>query len=118
MSDESFSRHPVVTLVVWLLGGKTLRSNESSVTWKDDHGGDIAEVMDDSKMQFTDVYGIREDDSSKENLDKKSPTSATSDTDVDENNHGDEDQGWDWYVAITPPKQEFYPRGTTQTKAS
>ena len=50
-SNVWFSRHPVVSTVLWLIGGETDPNNlnkppsASKLSWKDEHGGSIAEYI-------------------------------------------------------------------------
>lgn len=110
-----FNKHPLVATVLWALGTHTSKkefedaaeeSDRSTLTWKDDHGGHIAEYFE--KVQTTD---ITEDTShsgqsvvlkigTESRADNKTPSVDNEDTSVSP-------QSWGFYVSITPPQEQY-----------
>jgi len=52
-SQNIWNEHPIISAVLWLLGGdpnsafEDSNSTPAKLSWKDEHGGDIAEIIND-----------------------------------------------------------------------
>ena len=130
--------HPVVSTVLWMLGHKkrTSRPEESNSTlsWKDDHGGKIAEYLSEvqQKAPATSSNGttlLTQAELSSKSRHLTGPTNQDMMVAemrrlgaVNGANGGEGDSEspflpspqWGQYVPITPPEQEMFSKATVQ----
>lgn len=141
----SFNKHPVVSAILWILGTEIQTSpqnnvdddsKENTLSWKDDHGGHIAEYMSriqikrENSTNFSQMMSSAYSDTnvSIRNNRDISPTTVTSTSHVNSKNteylnqvnnayqyngkSNDEDISnaspqWGFYVSITPPQENY-----------
>ena len=132
----SWSAHPVVSTVLWMLGHDTkvsraARNEEnnrsSALSWRDDHGGHIAEYILEIQGKPQDLSGTTE------NTDLSQQSTRLRSVDQTDamvaqirrlglsSNPGDESPQytthspqWGFYVPITPPETEMYSKANVQ----
>ena len=121
---RSFNDHPIVSTVLWILGHHVKKQNPppqenkaSMLSWKDDHGGHIAEYImevqaktgSDSCTITTEKTG--EVSSESQQLGIKRHTKSwmpPPGTGAGEESPALPSPQWGFYVPITPPEQEMY----------
>ena len=93
--SPSIMQHPVISVVLWLFGGKQsnriVETKKGVVKWKDDRG---------MEHNISEVLGNGNDSNS---------VSSESDADV-----SSQSPQWGFYVTMTPPTQESYVRAQQQ----
>ena len=136
-----FNGHPIVSTVLWILGHdmskqqKRIESDEtkspSLLSWKDDHGGHIAEYIQEVQGKTSSVtdttYEGRADNGGSEII-KLKRNEGTSDRNEPPSILGDAPNGelsaectpspqWGFYVPITPPDQEKFTKNGQKKEA-
>ena len=136
-----FNDHPIVSTVLWILGHdmtkqqKRIESDEnkspSLLSWKDDHGGHIAEYIQEvqgktsAATDFTDEGGTDKDGRQRLQLKNKGgqgdrnenhPVFGTT-AGGDLSAECTPSPQWGFYVPITPPDQEKFTKVEQQKKA-
>ena len=134
----SWSAHPVVSTVLWMLGHDTKVSREkaaarneenrsSALSWRDDHGGHIAEYILEIQGKPQDLSGTTENTDLSQHSTRLRTVDQT-DAVVAQirrlglsSNPGDESPQyttpspqWGFYVPITPPETEMYSKAKVQ----
>jgi hypothetical protein len=130
-----FNDHPIVSTVLWILGHdmskqqKRLESDgnksPSLLSWKDDHGGHIAEYIQEVQGKTSATTDVTESDGSDyiQRLKLKNIDGTDNNCSVGEGDRGPENEKmasgeisaectpspqWGFYVPITPPDQEKF----------
>ena len=134
----SWSAHPVVSTVLWMLGHDTKLSREkaarneenrsSALSWRDDHGGHIAEYILEIQGKPQDQSGHTENTDLSQQATRLRSSEDQTDAMVAQmrrlglsSNPGDESPQyttpspqWGFYVPITPPETEMYSKANVQ----
>ena len=135
-----FNQHPVIATILWILGTEEQKapteveynSKENILSWKDDHGGHIAEFMHVIQRKQEDTpTNASTNTSTNTSTSTSTSTSVTNDyyhmnshTHNNKLNHHNQNHGtnnntiadadttpspqWGFYVSITPPQPEIY----------
>lgn len=126
-----FNDHPIVSTVLWILGHdmsrqqKIIETDEnkspSLLSWKDDHGGHIAEYIQEVQGKTSAATDITDCDGSESSKrlkltdeDGKCSNVTASDSGTDKFISGEvsaectPSPQWGFYVPITPPDQEKF----------
>lgn len=112
--NAKWTQHPVISTVLWMLGTETSNTdvhdkNSTSngklniLTWKDDHGGNITEFM--NQVQTND----NTPSTSEVDTAVLSPTAISSQQQQDRDDKPPDyaSPQWGFYVSITPPQEKF-----------
>lgn len=115
-----FAKHPLIATVLWIMGTAVEKTpstdseeerKSSSLTWKDDHGGHIAEYMEQIQSQSKENQKIENSPKKKLNLSSKnlvlSDESSTKSTNWNEESEVTQSPQWGFYVSITPPSESY-----------
>lgn len=127
-----YDKHPVVSAILWILGTEIQQSPASgedtkastTLSWKDDHGGHIAEYIYQIQRR-NDDNNISNDRTSVTHLEQRTLNHKFNSNSKDKEIEGEviaPSPQWGFYVSITPP-QESFPKvestlkgpGTTRT---
>lgn len=132
-----FNDHPIVSTVLWILGHDMSKQQKriesdgnkspSLLSWKDDHGGHIAEYIQEVQGKTSANTDVSESDGSENNSlqrlrlrNKDGPNAYENSDDINKRHEFDKNCAgelsaectpspqWGFYVPITPPDQEKF----------
>jgi hypothetical protein len=123
-----FNDHPIVSTVLWILGHDMSKQQKriesdgnkspSLLSWKDDHGGHIAEYIQEVQGKTSANSDVTESDGSESNslqrLRLRNKDEINKRQELDKINNGEisaectPSPQWGFYVPITPPDQEKF----------
>lgn len=128
-SNIWYSKHPIISTVLWMIGGQENEMRESSsssgkLTWKDAHGANLAEFISDvqsssssSQRTVTSDGSSTFDSFPSRRKQIEDIASMAGNGEIDRNNdsvtsdvhleHNKSPQ-WDQFVVITPNTQQYY----------
>lgn len=117
-----FNDHPIVSTVLWILGHDMSRQqtrietdgnkSPSLLSWKDDHGGHIAEYIQEVQGKTSAATDITESDGSESSKRLKLSGEDGKESNVRVSGEVSAEctpsPQWGFYVPITPPDQEKF----------